>query len=70
MRDYYVLPLRLDGHVINRCDFSARDDEAAKELAPQAASSQDIEVWHHDRKIAEWRGQRPSWLKVRRLSSG
>lgn len=70
MRDYRVLELRQDGHVRSRLDFSARDDEAAKEQALQASSSQDFELWRHDRKISEWRGQRPSWLKIRRLSSG
>ena len=54
------------GHVTGRSDLSARDDEAAKVQARQVASSQDIEVWRQHRKIAEWRGQRPSWLKVRR----
>jgi hypothetical protein len=55
MRDYRVLELRPDGHVRSRFDFSARDDEAAKEQALQASSSQDVELWRHDRKISEWR---------------
>lgn len=69
MKDYRVLELRPDGHVTNRFDFAARDDEAAKVQARQAASSRDIEVWRQDRKIAEWRsGQRPSWLKIGRMN--
>ena len=70
MRDYRVLELRPDGHVKSKFDFSARDDEAAKVQAFQAASGQDLELWRNDRKISEWRGQRPSWLKVRRMSKG
>jgi hypothetical protein len=70
MRDYRVLELRPDGHVTSRFDLSARDDEAAKEQALEAASSQDLELWRNDRKISERRGQRPSWLKVRRMSKG
>ena len=66
MRDYRVLELRPDGHVTGRFDLSAGDDEAAKKQARQAASSPNLELWRHDRKIAEWRGQRPSWLKIRR----
>jgi hypothetical protein len=68
MRDYRVLELRPDGHVKSRFDLSAPDDEAAKEQAVKAASSPDLELWRNDRKISEWRGQRPSWLKVRRVS--
>ena len=67
MRDYRVLELRPDGHVTGRFDLSAGDDEAAKKQARQAASSPNLELWRHDRKIAEWRGARPSWLKIRRV---
>jgi hypothetical protein len=68
MRGYRVIELRPDGHVTSKFDFSARDDEAAKEQALKAASSQDLEHWRNDRKISEWRGQRASWLKVRRVT--
>jgi hypothetical protein len=43
MRDYRVIELRPDGHVTTKFDFSARDDEAAKEQALKAASSRDLE---------------------------
>jgi len=68
MRDYRVLELRPDGHVTSQFDLSARDDEVAKEQALKAASSRDLELWRNDRKIAEWRGQRPTWLKVRQIA--
>ena len=70
MRDYRVLELRPDGHVTSKFDFSAPDDEVAKERALEAASGQDLELWRNDRKISEWRGPRPTWLKVRRVSNG
>ncbi len=70
MRDYRVLELRPDGHVTSRFDLSARDDEVAKEQALKAASSRDLQLWRNARKIAEWRGQRPTWPKVRRLAKG
>jgi hypothetical protein len=68
MRNYRVLELRPDGHVTSKFDFSARNDDAAKDQALQAASSKDLELWSNDRKISEWRGQRSSWLKVKRVS--
>lgn len=68
MQNYRVLELQPDGHVTSKFDFTARDDEAAKERVLEAASGQDVELWRNDRKISEWRGQRPSWLKVRRIA--
>jgi len=55
-----------DGLVTSRFDFWAQDDEAAKEQGRQAASGEDLELWRDDRQVAEWRAQRPSWLKVNR----
>lgn len=68
MRDYRVVELLPDGHVTGGFELSARDDEAAKKQARKAASSPNLELWLHDRKIAEWRGQRPNWIKIRRLA--
>jgi hypothetical protein len=28
-----------------------------------------MELWRRDRKVAEWRGQRPTWLKMNRLAN-
>lgn len=69
MRDYRVLELWPDGRVVGRFDISARDDDDAKKQALQAASSPHLELWRHDRKISEWRGQWPNWQKIRQLSS-
>jgi hypothetical protein len=63
MRDYRAFELGPDGHVTSR----ARDDEAAKEQARQVASGQDLELWRHDRKVAEWRGRRPTWVEIKRV---
>jgi hypothetical protein len=67
MRDYRAFELGPDGQITGRFDFSARDDEAAKEQARQVASGEGLELWRQDRKVAEWRGQRPTWLKMNRL---
>ena len=67
MRDYRVLELRPDGNVTGRFDFSAEDDDAVKKQARKVASCPNLELWRQDRKIAEWRGQRPNWLKIRQV---
>jgi len=68
MQDYSAFVVGPDGHVTNRYDFSVRDDDAAREQARQMAFGHDMELWHHDRKLAEWRGERPAWLKVKRVA--
>jgi len=67
MRDYRAFALGPNGQITSRFDFSARDDEAAKEQARQVAFGEGLELWRQDRKVAEWRGQRPTWLKINRL---
>jgi hypothetical protein len=69
MRDYRAFELGADGQINSRFDFYAPDDEAAKEQARQFASGEGLELWRQGRKLAEWRGQRPSWLKINRRSS-
>ena len=66
MRDYRAFGLGPDGQS-PAGSISARDDEAAKEHARQVASGEGLELWRQDRKVAEWRGQRPTWLKMNRL---
>jgi hypothetical protein len=70
MRNYRVLELRPDGRVTSKFDLSAPDDEAAKERARKVAACPDLELWRNDRKISEWRGPRPTWHKIRRVSNG
>jgi hypothetical protein len=43
-------------------------EDLADDFAALLASADGLELWRQDRKVAEWRGQRPSWLKVRRVS--
>ena len=66
MRDYRAFELGADGQITRQFNFWARDDEAAKEQAWHLASSKGLELWRQDRKVAEWRGQRPTWLKMNR----
>jgi hypothetical protein len=44
-----------DGHVIDRFEFWCRNDEEAEEKAKQLMDSHDIELWHQDRKIADFK---------------
>ena len=53
MQDYRAFVLGPDGHITNRYDFWAPDDEAAREQAKQLQHGHDLELWHHDRKIAD-----------------
>jgi hypothetical protein len=57
MQDYRVFVLGPDGHVIDRFEFWCRDDEQAKEKAKQLLDGLDIELWHRDRKIAEFKSK-------------
>ena len=52
MQEYRAFVIGLDGHVMLRRDFTAVDDEAAKEHARQYADGHDVEVWQLNRKIA------------------
>ena len=68
MQGYRAFLLGPDGHTTHCYNFWARDDEAAREQAQEFAFGHDLELWHHDRKLAEWRrGERPSWLKITRV---
>jgi hypothetical protein len=57
MKDYRVYVLGSDGHIVERVEFFASDDEAAKERAKQIVNGRDIELWHRDHKIAEFKSQ-------------
>lgn len=57
MQDYRVFVRGLDGHVIDRFEFWCRNDDEAKEKAKQLLDGQDIELWHQDRKIAEFKSK-------------
>jgi hypothetical protein len=42
-------------HVTDRHEFWAEDDEKAREHARQYVDGRDIELWHRDKKIAEFK---------------
>jgi hypothetical protein len=52
MQEYRAFVIGPDGHVMLRHDFSARDDEAAKQFAQRYVDGHDIEVWQLERRIA------------------
>jgi hypothetical protein len=55
LRDYRAFILGPDGHVIDRTDMFCANDEAAKKRAKQLVNGHDVELWHHDRKLAEFK---------------
>jgi hypothetical protein len=55
VRDYRAYIIGSDGHVKDRHEFWAEDDEKAKELARQYVNGHDIELWHRDKKIAKFK---------------
>ena len=55
MRDYRAYVMGPDGHIKDRIEFWSKDDEKAKEQAEQYADGHDVELWHRDKKIAEYR---------------
>jgi hypothetical protein len=55
MQDYRAYTIGPDGHVIDRFEFFAADDEAAKRQAQQYVDGHDVELWHRERKVAEFK---------------
>jgi hypothetical protein len=53
MRDYRAFIVAPDGHIKDRFEFWAEDDERAKEHAKQFVDGHDVELWHQAEKIAE-----------------
>jgi hypothetical protein len=51
-RAYIVGP---DGHVEDRIDLVCDSEEAAKKHAKQLVDGHDVELWHLDRRIAEFK---------------
>jgi len=54
-----------DGRPLGRTEFFCADDEAAKERDRQLVDGNDVELWRHDRKIAELKGRRTSDSTIR-----
>lgn len=55
MRDYRAYVIGPDGHVKDRFEFWCADDAEAEERARQYVDGHDIELWHQDQKIAEFK---------------
>ena len=59
---YRAFVIGPDGHVIDRHDLTAADDEAARKRAQglsELAQGYDIELWDLDRKIATFQTKHP-----------
>jgi hypothetical protein len=52
MQDYRAYVIGQDGHVLVRHEFWCVNDEEAKEHAKQFVDGNDIELWHHGKRIA------------------
>jgi hypothetical protein len=55
MRDYRAYIIGPDGHILDRFEFYCSDDEEAKERATQYVDGHDVELWHRDQKIADFK---------------
>jgi hypothetical protein len=64
MRDYRALILGPDGHVVDRVDMFCTDDEVARERTRQLVDGHDVELWRHDRKLAEFK-RKEDWPRRR-----
>ncbi|MGY3611038.1 MULTISPECIES: hypothetical protein [unclassified Bradyrhizobium] len=53
MQEYRIFILGPDGHIMDRYEFLAPNDDAAKERAKQMMDGHDIELWERGRKMAE-----------------
>jgi hypothetical protein len=58
MRDYRAYVMAPDGRIKNRIEFFCEDDEKAKEQAKQYVDGHDVELWHRDRRIAEFKSSK------------
>jgi hypothetical protein len=57
MRDYRAYIMASDGHILRRYEFYRSDDEEAKEHAKQLVDGHDVELWHRDQRIAEFKAK-------------
>jgi hypothetical protein len=55
MPDYRAYVIGPGGHIMDRIDLFCPDDERAKESGEKLVDGRDIELWHHERKIAEFK---------------
>ena len=60
MQGYRAYVVGQDGRILGQTEFFCADDEVAKERAKQLVDGNNVELWQHDRKIAEFKGWRTS----------
>ena len=58
MTYYQAYLIGRDGRYIKAVDLTCADDEAAKKRALKMVDGHDVELWHHARRIAKFRGER------------
>src|SRR5215217_1456231 len=61
MADYRVYVISRDGHIVEAMVVSCADDQAAVCAAEGLLRKNTLELWHMDRKVAEFKP--PSWIK-------
>ncbi|MCK1653842.1 hypothetical protein IVA88_20700 [Bradyrhizobium sp. 149] len=55
MQEYRAYVMGQDGHIESRIDIVCRDEIEAKARAKALVDGHDIELWHGDRVIANYR---------------
>ena len=50
--DYRAYFLSESGHIVTFEPIGAENDEEAMQQAARLKDGRDIEIWHHDRKVA------------------
>mgnify|MGYP001793136936 CR=1 FL=1 len=58
MTYYQAYLIVRDGCFINAIDVICTDDEPAVNRALKMVDGHDVELWHHERKIAKFNGDR------------
>jgi hypothetical protein len=46
-----------DGHILKHLEFYCRNDEEAKDRAKHYVDGYDVELWHRDQKIAQFKSK-------------
>jgi hypothetical protein len=57
IRDYRVYLMGPDGHIRKRFEFYCSGDEEARDRAKQYVDGHDVELWHRDQKITEFKSK-------------
>jgi len=55
MHEYCAYIVGPDGHILNRIDLFCKSDDEAKQCAVRLVNTENVELWHGARRIAEFR---------------